>query len=192
MTTAVDDTEYDDNDVTDSDTDTDDWTPPTKEDYQRLVSDHRKASAEAAARKRALQGLGYDKNGNKVTAVDNFAITSGAEPANVDSGAIEKAVAKKYEAIYSGLAQAGVPAGQLGRLARFIDATSVVIDDEGIEGLAEQIDSLKTDYPELFKRSRVKTVDASVAGGGTKQVPATTNADPLKSLIESRIKAGLL
>jgi hypothetical protein len=196
MTAQTDDIEYDDNDdVTDTDTDgADEWTPPTREDYERLLAEHRKANAQAASRKRLLRDLGYDKNGQRVAPErdDDAATTTNGEPARSDTAAVERGIAKKYEAIYSGLATAGVPAGQLARVARLIDASAVSVDEDGVEGLAEQIESLKADYADFFKRPRAKATDAAVVGSGRKAVTPAVDADPLKAQILARMKAGQL
>lgn len=198
MTTPTDNTEYDDNDVAESttETDADDWTPPTKEDYERLLAESRKASAEAASRKRLLRELGYDKNGNRLDSANSSADDSEenrrSQPAVPDSAVIEKTVAKKYAAIYAGLATAGVPGGQLERVAGLINASAVVVDEDGIEGLAEQIDSLKSDWPELFKRSRPKATDAAVVGGGKKTVSSTAEARTWQDEIRDRFAKGFL
>ena len=192
MTTQMDDTEYDDvNDVTDTEDDSDEWAPPTREDYERLVAESRKASAEAANRKRLLRDLGYDKNGNKLTAETSSSdVTEKPKPVQVDATQVERAVAKKVSAIYSGLAGAGVPATSLDRVARFIDSSAIHVDEDGIEGLAEQIDALKADYPELFKKTRAKATDAAVVGGGN-QSP-TKASTSWEDDVRTRFKQGLI
>lgn len=183
----------DNDDVTDVDDDleTEEWSPPSKEEWDRVVTEAKKANSEAATRKRLLRDLGYDKNGQKVDGSASAEENRSSQPAS-DAKAIEHGLAAKFEAIYSGLAGAGVPAGQLGRLARFIDTNSVVIDEDGVEGLTEQIDSLKADYPELFKRPRQKAPDANVVGAGKKTVTKSSESSSWQDEVRRRFNSGTL
>lgn len=194
MTAQPDDIEYDETDVVDTDTDNDanDWSPPTREDYERLLAESRKASSEAANRKRMLRELGYDKNGNPLNPTNDSEEKPRSQPASGNRAVSEKAIAKKYEAIYSGLATAGVPAGQLSRVARLIDASAVVVDEDGIEGLSEQIESLRTDYADFFKRPRTKAADAAVVGGGKKPVAPTKTSRTWEDEVRERFNKGLI
>ncbi len=175
MTTQHDVTDEID-DLTEDELETEDWAPPSKDDWERIVSEAKKANSEAAARKRMLRDLGYDKNGNKVDDADNDSEESGSatarKPTKVDTEAIARTASAKTAAVYSGLAQAGVPAGQLDRMARIINADSISVDEDRVDGLTEQIESLRSDYPELFKRQRQKAPDANVVGAGKKTVRA--------------------
>ncbi|WP_328932629.1 MULTISPECIES: phage scaffolding protein [unclassified Streptomyces] len=183
-------------DLTEDELETDDWAPPTKDEWERIVSEAKKANSEAAARKRMLRDLGYDKNGNKVDDADNDSEESGSASAKksvkVDTKAVARAVAVKTAAIYSGLAQAGVPAGQLDRMARIIDADSIAVDEDGVEGLTEQIESLRTDYPELFKRQRQKAPDANVVGAGKKTVSKSSESGSWQDEVKKRFNSGLI
>ncbi|WP_328494110.1 hypothetical protein OHS59_16245 [Streptomyces sp. NBC_00414] len=189
-TTSNDSADDLEDDVIDDDTDVEDWAPPARDEWERITAEAKKANSEAATRKRLLRELGYDKNGNRIegAAVVDDAAKPVVQP--VDTKTVETGLAKKYEAIYSGLAGAGVPAGQLGRLARFIDTSSVLIDEDGIEGLSEQIESLRTDYPELFKRQRQKAPDANTAGAGKKTVSKASNTGSWEDEARRRIENG--
>ena len=59
-------------------------------------------------------------------------------------------------------------------------------------GLAEQIESLKADYPELFKRPRAKATDAAVVGGGKKPVATTTASRTWEDEVRERFNKGLI
>ncbi|MGW3421292.1 phage scaffolding protein [Streptomyces phaeochromogenes] len=181
-------------DVTDDALENEEWAPPSKDEWERLVSEAKKANSESATRKRRLRELGYDKNGNKVedaeTDKDSVTDNHGKPTQKVDTKGVAQAAAKKTAAIYSGLAQAGVPAGQLDRLARIIDADSIDVDEDGIEGLAEQIDSLRSDYPELFKRQRQKAPDANVVGAGKKTVSKSSESGSWEDEARRRIENG--
>ncbi|MGW6738656.1 hypothetical protein [Streptomyces sp. NPDC055013] len=168
--------------VDNTDTTPHEWIPPTREEWEGQLAKTKRANGEAASRKRWLLNLGYDpKTGQKIAdgveSDDDETEASEAkpavQPAQVDAGAIEKAVAAKTEAIFVALAEAGVGPKSLTRVSKMIDKTGITIGENGIEGLSEQIDSLKEELPELFKRSRATSVaDASAVGAGKKQTPA--------------------
>ncbi|MCX4813685.1 hypothetical protein OG601_24100 [Streptomyces sp. NBC_01239] len=195
-------TQHDVNDETENETEDDDleaseeFVPPTKEEWQRIVSEAKKANSESATRKRLLRDLGYDKNGNKIEDADTGSQESGSgsekKSVKVDTKAIARNAAKKTAAVYSGLAQAGVPAGQLDRMARIIDLEEIQVDSDGIEGLSEQIESLRADYPELFKRPRQKAPDANVVGAGKKTVAKSSESGSWQDEVKRRFNSGQL
>lgn len=60
------------------------------------------------------------------------------------------------------------------RILKLLDLDSVEVDEDGVNGLDDQIQELKTDFPEFFKRTRMKdaadkVADRRTAGGGTKK-----------------------
>lgn len=195
-------TQHDVNSETEDATEDDDletseeFQPPTKDEWERIVSEAKKANSEAATRKRLLRELGYDKNGNKVEDTDTDSDESGSGPdkkaVKVDTKAIARTAAKKTAAVYSGLAQAGVPAGQLDRMARIIDLDEIQVDADGIEGLSEQIESLRSDYPELFKRQRQKATDANVVGAGKKPVTKASESGSWQDEVKRLFNSGQL
>src|SRR3546814_20902855 len=66
------------------------------------------------------------------------------------------------------------------RILKLLDLDSLEVDDDGVAGLDEQVQELKRDFPEFFKRTRMKeaaekVADRTTAGGGAKKYsPATT------------------
>lgn len=168
---------------------TDDWSPPSRDEWEKLVEDKRKADGEAAARRKYLRQHGIDpKTGQKVnpdpdptdepddTPKDDT--PKGASKAEVDR-AVRKAAAeaelrglRKTKGLVVGfneaLSEAGWNGTRLGSLMKLVDLDDVEIDDDGdISGLAEQIAAIKTEWPELFKRERRTTAPAPVAGAGS-------------------------
>lgn len=73
--------------------------------------------------------------------------------------AAEERAAEKFrgiavnQAARAALAGAGVQSGNVSRLVRLLDLDEIQIDDDGeiVEGLDEQIDTLKAELPQLFK-----------------------------------------
>jgi hypothetical protein len=165
------------------------WTPPSREEYDNLVAAKRKADAEAAARRKYLRQHGIDpKTGLKVQPDPEPEPDDPPEPdpaKDAPRGAtkaeVERAVRKaaaeaelrglrKTKSLVVGfneaLSEAGWNGSRLGALMKLVDLDEVEIDDDGeIVGLAEQIAQVKTDFPELFKRTRVSANPSNGAGG---------------------------
>jgi hypothetical protein len=163
----------------------DDWTPPTREEWEAHQSKLKAASGEAAARRKFLRANGIDpKTGNKLNPDpepdDEPAVAKdeprGPSPAEIRRQ-VEKAAAeaelrgmRKTKSLVTGvnaaLSEAGWNGTRLGSLMKLVDLDEVDIDDDGeITGLAEQIDQVKADFPELFKRARNSAGTSSGAGG---------------------------
>lgn len=80
----------------------------------------------------------------------------------------------------SALEEAGWNGKNLPRMIKLLDLDSLSIDDSGIDPdeLNEQVAELKRDFPEFFKRARMKdaakeVADTKAVGGGKKQAPAS-------------------
>ncbi len=80
----------------------------------------------------------------------------------------------------SALEEAGWNGKNLPRMIKLLDLDSVEIDDDGVDAdaLTKQVAELKKDFPEFFKRSRMKDAakdlpDTGAVGGGKKQAPAS-------------------
>ncbi|MGW0575125.1 phage scaffolding protein [Streptomyces sp. NPDC002920] len=170
----------------------DDWQPPTREEYEKLVEGKRKADAEAASRRKYLRQHGIDpKTGEKATAdePEPEPVAKGDQPPGVSAAEvkrqIEKAAAeaelrslRKTKALVTGvngaLSEAGWNGSRLNSLMKLLDLDDVEVDDDGeISGLSEQIDAIKAEWPEFFKRTRqVSTASNSAAGSGQNGAPA--------------------
>lgn len=60
------------------------------------------------------------------------------------------------------------------RILKLLDLDSIEVDEDGVVGLDEQVTELKNDFPEFFKRTRMKdaaekVADRKTAGGGNKK-----------------------
>jgi hypothetical protein len=213
-----------DDDVTDSDDDNDDaetddsdkpedeWTPPSREDWQKVLDAKKKADSEAAARKRFLRDNGFDpKTGEpiKKPSVKLDDDDSDATPAvkkneddaskAVDREKLEQTFQRQLERetakaetrgrstaysliseVPAALEEAGWNGKNLPRMIKLLDLNSVDIDDDGVdaEALSSQVAELKKDFPEFFKRQRMKDAakdiaDTGAVGGGKKKAPAS-------------------
>lgn len=192
-------------------TEEEEWTPPTREDYEKLKAEKSKADSEAAARKRYLRDAGFDpKTGKPIVKEsvdlgledeDDEVVTETTPEKKADGFSREKAekafqrtleretakteqrvrsqVVPLISAVPEALSDAGWNGKNLSRMLKLLDLDSVEVDSDGdIEGLTDQVEELKKDFPEFFKRSRMReaakdVADTSAVGGGTKKAPAS-------------------
>ncbi|MFC5947067.1 phage scaffolding protein [Pseudonocardia lutea] len=159
-----------DDDTDESDEDEGEWTPPTREEWEKVQRQLRRANNEA--KKRRLR----DKE----------------KPAeSEDAAARYKPLVIRAEA-KAALVAAGLndtSEGRVKKLLRMIDVEDIEIGDDGeLDGLEDQIESIKEDWPELFKaqeaekpRRRAPRVDAS------DRRPASSPKKSTAELIASRV-----
>lgn len=219
----TDDDEDDDSVDSDANSDADKWTPPTKEDYEKLLAGKAKADSEAAARKRFLRDAGFDpKTGkpiSKPSVVADDEDDDDSDPGDQQTSPgfnrekfekqfqrqLDREVQKAertgrtsaYSLIHevpSALEEAGWNGKNLPRMIKLLDLDSVEIDSDGIDAdaLADQVSELKKDFPEFFKRARMKeavkeVADTATAGGGKKQAPASEEDQDWKSRLKAQI-----
>jgi hypothetical protein len=153
------------------------WTPPTREEWEAEQAKLRTASAEAANRRKWLKAHGIDpKTGNKINPEpeptpdptpkpqDPAAAPAGLSEADVKR-AVERAVTETQlkgqrqmrtfaVGFNKALGEAGWNGTRLDSLMKLLDLDEVDIDDGEITGLTEQLETLKTEWPEFFKRTR--------------------------------------
>lgn len=135
-------------DAIDEDLDNDDWTPPTREEWEKDQADKKKAIAEATARKQMLRDNGIDLRTGKARKSDSS--KSSVEEDDEDSVYVPTERDKKVfnkEAILA-LKEAGVKGSKAKLLARDIDITEWLEDDDYLDS---RIDELKDEYPDLFE-----------------------------------------
>ncbi|MFI5473202.1 hypothetical protein ACIA6D_23550 [Streptomyces cacaoi] len=169
----------------------DGWAPPTREEWEEHQEKLRAASAEAANRRKWLKAAGYDpKTGNKLqpdpepepaAPVAKDAQAQGLSDADMKR-AVEKAVTETQlkgvrqmrtfaVGFNKALSEAGWNGTRLDSLMRLLDLDDVDIDDGEITGLTEQLDTLKAEWPEFFKRVRATTSNPA-GGSGQNGAPA--------------------
>jgi hypothetical protein len=169
----------------------DDWTPPTREVWESSQAKLRTATGEAAARRKYLRENGIDpKTGKKIAAdpePDDSAPAAkddaprGLTPAEMQR-AVDKAVTETQlkgnrqmrtfaVGFNKALTEAGWNGTRLDSLMRLLDLDDVDIDEGEITGLTEQLDTLKAEWPEFFKRVRAAAANSG-AGSGQNGAPA--------------------
>lgn len=175
------DVEPDENESADEEEE--EWTPPTREDYEKLLNSKRAANKEAMDRRRFLEAHGIDwKTGERHGADEGE--REGDEPKTPTTSpktesakrAAERAAAKvelKYKpavaklAVKNALADAGWAGKDLGLVMKLIDLDDVSVDDDGeITGVSDQIEALKAEFPSWFKKKR----DPNAETGGAREV----------------------
>lgn len=222
----VDTVEDDDDDVSNTGVHPDDeWTPPTREDYDKLLAAKQKADSEAAARKRYLRDAGFDPKTGKAIQKPSLlnnedddddpddSPQDDTKPSGFNKEKFEKQFQRQldrevqkaertgrttaYSLIHevpSALEEAGWNGKNLPRMIKLLDLDSVEIDSDGIDAdaLTDQVSELKKDFPEFFKRARMKeaakeVADTATAGGGTKKAPASEEDQDWKSRLKAQI-----
>lgn len=95
------------------------------------------------------------------------------------------------------LEDAGWNGKNLPRMIKLLDLDAVEIDADGVdhEALSGQVAELKKDFPEFFKRQRMRdaakeVADTSAVGGGKKQAPASEEDQDWKARIRAQIYNG--
>lgn len=183
MADQVDDTPDVDDDAVAVDpagTEAPEWTPPTQQDWDNVQLALKKARQDARAARKAPKAEGED-----VPDVDK-AVAAASEAA----GAKYKPMVVKAHA-RAAFAEAGLvmPKGKtdsaLSRALRLLDLEDIDVDDDGeVSGLAEQIDEIKGEFPELFaqKPARVARIDSADKGNAGNGKPKSS-AEVMASLI---------
>lgn len=155
----------DDDSTTQDDTSTDqappanqdDWTPPSKEDYEKIQKALAKANAESKQRREQIQALQRQSEDDA-----GKAVREAQEAAERKLKPVAVRSAAKAAFLEAGL-QGG--SDRVAKMTRLLDLDAIEIDDDGeVSGLAEQVAAVKADYPELFtteKQTRAPRVNAS-------------------------------
>ena len=210
-TDDLDDDDDDSDEQDDSDEDKSEWTPPSKEEFEKLLAAKAKADSEAAARKRFLRENGLDPKTGKPISKPKLVledldeddddseedveqtrkVVKGETKARSNKAferQLEREIAKTERrvrdeattlmaAVPEALSEAGWNGKNLSRMLRLLDLEEIHVDSDGeIDGLNEQIQELKADFPEFFKRQRMKeaakeVADTKTVGGSRKQAP---------------------
>lgn len=172
---AEDDDTGTDEGTDDAGTEDDEWKPPTKADWDAVQESLRKARRDArTARKARTSG----SNGNGSTS-DGAKDGDKPDLDKVRADAVAEADGKwKPKVVRSAARAAFASAGlvlpaknadaALARVLKLLDVDDLEISDDGeVDGLSEQVEEIKTDFPELFTasgKSRAGRVDGADRG----------------------------
>lgn len=144
----------------------DDWTPPTKDEHEKMQRALAKANAEAKDWRTKHKALAdqHSTDAEKTAQEQAEAAEKRFKPVAVRSAA-------KAAFLEAGL-QGGTPE-RIARVVRMLDLDALDIDDDGdVTGLSEQVAAIKKDYPELFtptdkRPPRLSTGDKPPTNGKT-------------------------
>lgn len=189
------------------DDDQDDWTPPSKEEWERTTEALSKGNNEAKKWRLRAQGKddkwsvpGWQKPDEDEGADDE----GGKKPAppKVNAEQVRREAEEETRAkIKPGLVAAAardalrdaglvVPAGKdksdqaFKRALRLIDLGEIEVDEDGsVSGVDDQVRAVKRDYPELFAKKGGKAVDAGAGSNGDPGTKTTTSANRIAALI---------
>lgn len=140
---------------------TDDYTPPSKEEWERVKRTLAARKQEKLDVQRQLNEL-RDKHKEQESDSEK-AIREAAEQAEARYKPIVVNKAARAALIQAGATAAvegdkAKTEARLGRLLKLLDVTDLRVEDDGeVLGLEEQIDALKADYPELFEAAEKTT-----------------------------------
>lgn len=147
----------------------DDWTPPSKDEYEKLQKALGKANAEAKTRREQFQAAQRQNEDDA-----GKAVREAQEAAEKRLKPVAVRAAAKAAFLEAGL-QGG--SERVTKMTRLLDLDAIEIDDDGeVTGLAEQVSTVKADYPELFtpeKQTRAPRVTASDRPGTNGRVLST-------------------
>jgi hypothetical protein len=191
----------DDFDAIVDDDDDDDDKQPTKEELARMQRALTKANAEAKKnrlRYKALldkttggkpdDGDGKDDK-NKDREIDRERVRN--EVSEAEESKWKKRVVR--QAAKAALLEAGLQ-GDPTKLARLVDEDDVEVDDDGeiADGLEEQIDSIKEDYPDLFEdknASPAKSTRRTRIDGGNRERPPARKLSSAEKIQQQALRA---
>jgi len=146
------DTEDENENEGENEQETNDWTPPTKETWEKTL--RAKQIAKADAKKLRAELADLKANGGSGNGTTD---TKTIERAKLE---VEQQLTSKFHGIIgrsaakAALAEAGAK-GNIDRLIKLIDFDDLDIDETGeVDGLDEQIAELKKDYDFLFPKTR--------------------------------------
>jgi len=218
----------DDNEQDETEEVEDEWVPPSKEDFDKLIAAKQKADSEAAARKRFLREAGLDPKTGKPVQKPKVEFDLGSDddddeeevvkpkaPKPKDNNLDVREIQRQLErevlkaeqaerrrataliaAVPQTLEDAGWNGRNLNRMLKLWDLDSVEVDTDGeVDGLADQIDELKKDFPEFFKRQRMKeavkeVADTNLVGGGKKSVAASEETLDFATRLRMQLERG--
>jgi hypothetical protein len=112
-------------------------------------------------------------------------------------GSGRKAAYSLISEVPAALETAGWNGKNLTRMIKLLDLDAVEIDADGVDAdaLDAQVAELKRDFPEFFKRARMReaakeVADTGVAGGGKKKAPASEEDLDWKTRMRNQILQG--
>lgn len=165
---------------------TEEWTPPSREEFEEILKSKRSANKEAMERRRYLEAHGIDwKTGEKRTADDDADKPTATAKTETAKRAAERAAAKvemRYKpalakmAVKSALTDAGWNGKDTSMVMKLIDLDDIAVDDDGeVTGISDQVEAIRAEFPSWFKKTREpksETGGSREVDGGRKAVPA--------------------
>jgi hypothetical protein len=157
-------------DVVEDDVVEDSWTPPTKDEWEKAQAAAKAARKEAASRRKWLSEHGIDPHTGKKVKAD-------VAPPSVDKDAearVKAVEARSRSALKAAVKAAiraeGVDAEIASLVLPQIQIDELELDEEGeIDGLADQLDNLRSKYPKLFMKDEPVAPVRRKSTGGTER-----------------------
>lgn len=136
----------------------DGWTAPTREEHDALLARLTKVNGEAAKWRLRAKAAATSDEGDGNGTPPASAATPSASGSATDSKTAKALEHLKTTAVNAQVRAELAAAGfqnpskdRIARALRMIDRSAIELDDDGeIDGLTEQIETLKADFPEFF------------------------------------------
>lgn len=185
--------EVDDDDLDEDDPDAEKDEDTLRAELKTIRASLAKANGQSAKRRKALRDREAEliearkpkpkpKGSTDDDAPDIDAIRDEAKREGERAGVLR---AKKSEA-RAALATAGVSAERLARAVSLVDLDDLDLDDDGLDGIDDEIEKLRVTWPELFVKKRTRR--ESIVGDGDRD----GNARPRRALNPSELQAARL
>lgn len=155
------------------------WTPPTKDEWERTKAALAKANGEARDNRLKLRDAKQASED-----ADSKAAREAAEAAEKRLKPVAVRSAARAAFLEAGLTDAKPE--RVAKLLRMLDLDELDITDDGeVAGLDEQVTAIKADYPELFAKSKqgAPRIDGSDRKPGSSTQPKTTGEKIAAQLI---------
>jgi hypothetical protein len=166
------DTEDEEEEVED---DSEDWTPPSKDEWKKLQEASKKAAAEAKNFRTKLAKNGIDpKTGKAKDAPTETEEKTG--PTDLELKLFNKVV-------NASLKESGVSPSGLKLLIREFDIAEIDADDE--DAISDKIEDLKSEYPDLFATQEETPARRGSGLGKKNDAPAPKRKNATQLLLES-------
>lgn len=150
----------------------DEWQPPSREEWEATNSKLKRANAEAAQRRKWLEEHGVNPRTGKRADEDDETGDDDQEeqqPAKRRNNTAARKAALREARLRTALVKTAskaalTDAGWNGKggalITRLLELDDVDVDDEGnVVGLDAQIEEIKAELPDLFKRTRSRRTD---------------------------------
>lgn len=154
-------------DTDDKPEDTDEWTPPSKHEWRQMKRQLTRAVNEAKKAKEQPPATGDELEAAKNAVREEEAHKFKVRLINSEAKAALSHMGAK---------------GDLTKLIRLIDIDDIDLTDSGVDGLDDQLEALKGDFPDLFPDVKRPKGDPRLRGDAADKPPVPAKVSSLDKL----------